>query len=167
MAGIKHDYSITDIKYMKEALKEANKAYTIGEIPIGAVIVQNGRIISRGYNKKELQNDPTNHAEILAIKKASKKLSSWRLNSCDMYVTLEPCTMCAGAIIQARIGRLYFGAKDPKAGAAGSVINIFDVEDFNHKTEIHYGLLEDSCSQILKDFFKTLRDGKPSNINKS
>ena len=160
MIEIIHEYSMTDIEYMKEALKEAKKASDIGEIPIGAIIVQNGKIISRGYNKKELKQDPTDHAEITAIKKACKRLASWRLNGCDMYVTLEPCSMCAGAIIQARIDRLFIGTKDPKAGAAGSVIDIFGVDSFNHKTVVHYGLLEDNCSQILKDFFKVLRTKK-------
>ena len=146
--------------FMREALKEAQKAYIKDETPIGAVIVSEGKIISRGYNLKELTNDPTGHAEISAIKKACKKLGTWRLNECDMYVTLEPCAMCAGAIIQARIGRLFIGTADPKAGAAGSVIDIFSVEKFNHKVDVSYGLLQQECSQILKDFFRELRDRK-------
>jgi len=146
--------------YMKQALKEAKKAYAKEEIPIGAVIVKNGEIIARGHNEKEFKNDATLHAEMTAIKKASRKLRSWRLNGCDMYVTLEPCAMCAGALIQARIRRLYIGAPDPKAGAVGSVLDILGVEKFNHKTEVVYGILEDECSAILKDFFKELRSGK-------
>jgi len=150
--------------FMKEALKEARKAYKKDETPIGAVIVKDGTIIARGHNEKELKKDATLHAEMTAIKKASKKLGSWRLNNCDMYVTLEPCTMCAGAIIQARIRRLYIGAPDPKAGAAGSVINVFTIKDFNHKVEVIHGILEEECSNLLKDFFKELRAkkaGKP------
>jgi len=143
--------------YMNQALKEARKAYEKDEAPIGAVIVKDGRVISRGYNQKELKQDCTLHAEIIAIKRASKKLKSWRLNGCDMYVTLEPCAMCAGAIIQARIERLYIGAPDPKAGAAGSVVDLLGVEKFNHQVPAELGILEDSCSGILKDFFKNLR----------
>lgn len=157
MTDINDKYYSTNVKFMKEALKEANKAANMGEIPIGAVIVHNGKIISRGFNKKEQRQDPTDHAEITAIKRACKKLASWRLSGCDIYVTLEPCTMCAGAIIHARIDRLFIGATDPKAGAAGSVIDIFNVEELNHKVEVHFGLLEDNCSQILKSFFKALR----------
>ena len=142
---------------MKEALKEAEKAYSKDEAPIGAVIVRDGRIIARGHNERETKEDATLHAEITAIKKACRKLGNWRLNDCDMYVTLEPCTMCAGAIIQSRIGRLYIGTADPKAGAAGSVIDVFGVEKFNHRVEVVYGVLEDRCSVILKEFFRELR----------
>jgi tRNA(adenine34) deaminase len=145
---------------MKEALKEAKKAYKKDETPVGAVIVKDGRVIARGHNEKELKNDPTNHAEIIAIRKACKKLNTWRLNECDMYVTLEPCAMCAGAIIQARVGRLFIGTSDPKAGAVGSVIDILGVEKFNHKVDVCYGLLMEECSKILKDFFKELRQRK-------
>lgn len=146
--------------FMKEALKEAKKAYKKDETPVGAVIVKDGKVIARGHNEKELKNDPTLHAEISAIRKACKKLNSWRLNDCDMYVTLEPCTMCAGAIIQARVGRLFIGTADPKAGAVGSVIDILGVEKFNHRVEVYYGLLMEECSKILKDFFKELRQRK-------
>jgi len=159
-AGMKEDVNNLHKWYMKQALKEAKKAYSKDEIPIGAVIVKDGKIISRGHNEKELKSDATLHAEITAIKKASKKLKSWRLNDCDMYVTLEPCTMCAGALIQARIKRLYIGAPDPKAGAVGSVIDVLAVEKFNHKVEVVYGILEDECSAMLKEFFKDLRSGK-------
>jgi len=145
---------------MKEALKEAKKAYKKDETPVGAVIVKDGKVIARGHNEKELKNDPTLHAEISAIRKACKKLNSWRLNDCDMYVTLEPCAMCAGAIIQARVGRLFIGTTDPKAGAVGSVVDILGVDKFNHRVEVSYGLLMEECSKILKDFFKELRQRK-------
>ncbi|MGI6777420.1 MAG: tRNA adenosine(34) deaminase TadA [Acetivibrionales bacterium] len=147
-------------RFMNEALKEAQKAFKKDEAPIGAVIVKDGCIIGRGHNEKELKQDSTLHAEITAIKKASKKLGSWRLNDCDMYVTLEPCTMCAGAIIQARIRRLYIGTPDPKAGAAGSVIDIFGEERFNHRVEVIWNILREKCSQMLKDFFQQLRERK-------
>jgi len=145
---------------MKEALKEAKKAYKKDETPVGAVIVKDGIVIARAHNEKELRMDPTLHAEISAIRKACKKLGTWRLNDCDMYVTLEPCAMCAGAIIQARIGRLFIGALDPKAGAAGSVVDLLSVQKFNHRVEVSYGLLTEECSKILKDFFKELRQRK-------
>ncbi len=146
--------------YMAQALKEAGKAGKKGETPIGAVVVRDGRIIARGHNEKELKNDSTLHAEMTAIRKASIKLGSWRLNDCDLYVTLEPCTMCAGAIIQARLRNLYIGTSDLKAGAAGSVIDVFRVEAFNHKVEVSWGLLEEKCSGILKEFFQELRERK-------
>ena len=149
-----------DERYMRQALKEARKAYDKDETPVGAVIVLDGKIIARGYNKRELKEDPTQHAEMDAIRKAAKKLGSWRLVGCDMYVTLEPCAMCAGALIQARLRKVFIGARDPKAGAAGSVIDILAVEAFNHKVEVEYGLLEEECSAILKDFFKNLRKRK-------
>jgi len=145
---------------MKEALKEAKKAYKKEEAPIGAVIVKDGVVIARAHNEKELKKDPTLHAEITAIRKACKKLGTWRLNGCDMYVTLEPCAMCAGAIIQARIDRLFIGTPDPKAGAVGSVVDLLGIQKFNHKVEVSYGLLEEECSNILKDFFRELRQKK-------
>lgn len=154
--------TFTGNTYMNEALKEAKKAYKKGETPIGAVIVRNGEIIARGYNEKELKHDPTMHAEMIAIRKASKKLNSWRLNECDMYVTLEPCTMCAGAIINARIRRLYIGANDPKAGACGSIIDVLSVKDFNHKVEVIYGISEEECSSLLTSFFQDLRTNRIS-----
>lgn len=144
--------------YMKEALKEARKAFDKEETPIGAVIVRDGAIIARAHNEKELKNDATLHAEMTAIRKASKKTASWRLNDCDLYVTLEPCAMCAGAILQSRIRRLYIGAFDPKAGAAGSVVNLLAVEAFNHRVEVYHGILEEECSAMLKEFFKELRE---------
>jgi len=146
--------------FMEQALKEAEKARKKGEMPVGAVVVKDGVIISRGHNEKEAKNDSTLHAEITAIKRASKKLGSWRLTDCDLYVTLEPCTMCAGAIIQARIRNLYIGTSDLKAGAAGSVIDVFRVKEFNHRVDVVWGVLEEKCSSILSDFFKELRRAK-------
>ena len=144
-------------KFMKEALKEAKKAYNKLEVPVGAVIVKDGKIIARAHNLKETKYDTTKHAEILAIQKASKKLESWRLIDCEMYVTLEPCSMCAGALINARIKKVYIGALDEKTGAAGSVLNLFQDYTFNHKVEVEKGVLQTDCEKILKDFFKMLR----------
>ena len=150
--------------FMKEALKQAKKAYNKLEVPVGAIIVKNGKIIARAYNQKESKFDTTKHAEILAIQKASKKLNSWRLIDCDMYVTLEPCPMCAGAIIQSRIKNVYYGTKDEKSGAVGSVLNLFEDYKFNHKPEFKYGILENECSNLLKNFFKDLRKSKKKEI---
>lgn len=144
-------------KFMKEALKEAKKAYDKLEVPVGTVIVKDGKIIARGHNLKETKFDTTNHAEIIAIQKASKKLKSWRLLDCEMYVTLEPCSMCAGAIINSRIKKVYIGANDEKTGAVGSVLNLFEDYKFNHKVEFEKGILKEDCENILKDFFKNLR----------
>ena len=143
--------------FMKEALKEAEKAYNKLEVPVGAVIVKDGKIIARAYNQKESKTDTTKHAEILAIQKASKKLKSWRLIDCEMYVTLEPCTMCAGAIIHSRIKKVYIGAMDEKTGAVGSVLNLFEDYKFNHKPEVEKGILKEDCESLLKQFFKELR----------
>lgn len=147
-------------KYMKEALKQAQKAYDKDEIPVGAVIIKDHKIIARAYNEKEYKLDTTKHAEILAIQKASKKLSSWRLSDCDMYVTLEPCSMCAGALIQSRIRKVYIGTMDVKTGACGSVLNLLEDYTFNHKVEVETGILQPECEQILKNFFKELRQKK-------
>lgn len=147
-------------KYMKEALKEAQKAYIKEEVPIGVVIVKDGKIIARAHNMKEIKKDTIEHAEIRAIKKASKKLDTWRLNDCEMYTTLEPCPMCAGAIIQARIKKVYIGAMDEKTGACGSVLNLFKDYKFNHQVDAQYGVLEEECKNILKEFFKMLRKSK-------
>lgn len=144
-------------KFMREALKEAKKAYEKLEVPVGAVIVKDGKIIARAHNQKETKKDTTKHAEMLAIQKASKKLESWRLIDCEMYVTLEPCSMCAGAIINSRIKKIYIGTLDKKTGAAGSVFNLFEDYVFNHKVEIEKGILQKDCEQILKDFFRELR----------
>lgn len=144
-------------KFMYQALKEAEKAYNKLEVPVGCVIVKDGKIIARAHNLKETKMDTTKHAEILAIQKASKKLKSWRLIDCEMYVTLEPCPMCAGAIIQSRIKKIYYGTNDLKTGAVGSVLNLFDDYTFNHKVEYQDGILQNECENILKDFFKVLR----------
>lgn len=147
-------------KFMKEALKEAKKAYDKLEVPVGAVIVKNGKIVARAHNLKETKFDTTKHAEILAIQKASKKLETWRLKDCEMYVTLEPCSMCAGALINSRIKKIYIGTNDEKTGAVGSVFNLLDDYTFNHKVEYEKGVLKEECEKILKDFFKELRKSK-------
>lgn len=147
----------SDEYFMKEAIKEAKKAYQKNEVPVGAVVVKNNEIVARGHNIKETKKDTTKHAEIIAIQKASKKMNAWRLEDCTMYVTLEPCTMCAGAIIQARLKRLIIGTMDKKTGACGSVLNLIDDYEFNHKVELETGIMETECRQIMKDFFKELR----------
>ena len=147
-------------EFMQVALKEAKKAYKKLEIPVGAVIVKNGEIIAKAHNIKEKKKDTTKHAEIIAIQKASKKLESWRLNDCELYVTLEPCPMCAGAIIQSRIKKVYIGTLDEKTGACGSVLNLFKDYKFNHNVEVEYGILKNECEEILKKFFKELRELK-------
>ncbi len=151
-------------KFMEEALKEAKKAYEKLEVPVGAVIVRNGKIIAKAHNVKETSTDTTKHAEIIAIQKASKKLKNWRLLDCEMYVTLEPCSMCAGAIINSRIKKVYIGTNDYKTGACGSVLNLFEYK-FNHQVEYETGILEEECENILKDFFKVLRASK--NVQKN
>lgn len=150
-------------KFMREALKEAKKAYDKLEVPVGCVIVKDGKIIARGHNVKETKKDTTKHAEMIAIQKASKKLDSWRLLDCEMYVTLEPCSMCAGAIINARIKKIYIGTLDEKTGACGSVLNLLADYPFNHKVEVKTGILKNDCEKILKDFFKELRESKNRN----
>lgn len=147
-------------KFMKEALKEARKAYNKLEVPVGCVIVKDGKIIARAHNLKETKKDTTNHAEILAIKKASRKIGEWRLIDCEMYVTLEPCPMCAGAIINSRIKKLYIGTLDEKTGAAGSVLDLFNDYVFNHKVDVNIGILAHECKSILKEFFKDLRKSR-------
>ncbi len=147
-------------KFMKEALKEALKAYDKLEVPVGVVIVKNDKIIARAHNIKEEKQDTTKHAEIIAIQKASKKLSNWRLTDCEMYVTLEPCSMCAGALIQSRIKKIYIGTMDQKTGACGSVLNLLEDFTFNHKVEVEKGILQNECEDILKKFFKELRQMK-------
>ena len=144
-------------RFMEEALKEAKKAYIKDEVPVGAVIVKDNKIIARAHNVKELKQDGTMHAEIIVIKKASKKLNNWRLIDCEMYVTLEPCAMCAGAIISSRMKKVHIGTDDPKAGAVGSVLNLFEDYVFNHKVEYEKNILEKECKGILQDFFKELR----------
>ena len=154
-------------KFMKEALKEAKKAYDKLEVPVGAVIVKDGKIIARAHNLKETKLDTTKHAEILAIQKASKKLKSWRLLDCEMYVTLEPCSMCAGAIINSRIKKIYIGTLDEKTGVAGSVLNLFEDYTFNHKVEVEKGIMKEECENLLKSFFKMLRKLKKEEKNKN
>ncbi len=146
-----------DERFMKAAITQAKKAAAIGEVPIGCVIVYDHKIIGRGYNRRNTDKSTLSHAEITAIKKASKVLDDWRLEECRLYVTLEPCQMCAGAIIQARIPTVVIGAMNPKAGCAGSILNLFTVEKFNHQVETVYGVMEEECSRILKDFFTDLR----------
>lgn len=146
-----------DEKYMKEAIKQAKKAYALGEVPIGCVIVHEDKIIGRGYNRRNTDRNTLAHAEITAIKKASKKMGDWRLEGCTLYVTLEPCQMCAGAIIQARISRVVMGSMNPKAGCGGSILNILEMPQFNHQALVTRGVLEETCSAMLTDFFKELR----------
>ena len=147
-------------KYMKEALRQAKKAYALGEVPIGCVIVYGGKIIGRGYNRRNTDKNTLAHAEITAINKASKKLGDWRLEGCSLYVTLEPCQMCAGAIVQARIPRVVVGCMNPKAGCAGSILNLLDMPEFNHQVELTTGVMEEECSQMMKSFFKELREAR-------
>ena len=144
-------------KFMKEALKEAKKAAEKLEVPVGCVIVKDGKIIARAHNLKETKTDTTEHAEIIAIQKASKKIDAWRLLDCEMYVTLEPCAMCAGAIIQSRIKKVYIGTMDAKTGACGSVLNLFNDYKFNHKVDLETGIEKEECEKVLKNFFKELR----------
>lgn len=149
-----------DLKYMKQAIRLAKKAAAGGDVPIGCVIVYEGKIIARGYNRRNVDKTTLAHAEILAIKKASKVIGDWRLEDCTMYVTLEPCQMCAGAIVQARIPRCVIGCMNPKAGCAGSILNLLDIKEFNHQVEVKRGVLEEECSTLLKDFFAKLRSDK-------
>ena len=146
------------IKYMKEALKQAKKAYALGEVPIGCVIVYEDKIIARGYNRRNTDKNTLAHAEITAINKASKVIGDWRLEECTLYVTLEPCQMCAGAIVQARIPKVVMACMNPKAGCAGSILNILDMPQFNHQVEMTKGVLEEECSRMLKEFFIELRE---------
>lgn len=147
-------------RYMQEALAEAKKAEVMGEVPIGAVIVLDGKIIGRGYNLRETNHDPTAHAEMIAIREAAEHVGGWRLNDCILYVTLEPCPMCAGAIIQSRIKQVVYGTEDPKAGCAGTLMNLLEDDRFNHQTEIVTGVCKEECSTILTHFFRSLRQKK-------
>ncbi len=151
-----------DEKYMKQAIKQAKKAEENKDVPIGCVIVHDGKVIARGYNRRNMDKTTLAHAEILAIKKASKTLGDWRLEECTMYVTLEPCQMCAGAIVQARIPRVVIGCMNPKAGCAGSIINLLDMKQFNHQVEVERGVMEEECSMMMKNFFSWLRESKKS-----
>ena len=149
-----------DEKYMRAAIGQARKAGAIGEVPIGCVIVYEDKIIARGYNRRTIDKNVLSHAEIIAIKKACKKMGDWRLEGCTMYVTLEPCPMCAGAIVQARIPKVVIGCMNPKAGCAGSVLDLLHEDGFNHQVEMESGVLEEECSWLMKDFFKALREKK-------
>ncbi len=144
-------------RYMREALRQARKAYSIGEVPIGCVIVYQDKIIGRGYNKRNKNKTTLAHAELLAIERASKTMGDWRLEDCDMYVTLEPCQMCAGAIVQARIRQVVVGSMNPKAGCAGSILNLLQMKEFNHQVGLITGVMEEECTAVLQDFFRELR----------
>ncbi|MGI6735269.1 MAG: tRNA adenosine(34) deaminase TadA [Bacilli bacterium] len=147
----------TDEKYMRLALKEAHKAAALNEVPVGAVIVCNDKVIARGFNKREINNDPLGHAELIAIRKASKKRNNWRLVDCDLYVTVEPCAMCAGAIMWSRFKRVVYGASDPKGGAMGEIFNLFDEKIVNHIPEIKSGVLASECKDLIQSFFRNKR----------
>ncbi|BDF35616.1 tRNA-specific adenosine deaminase [Lachnospiraceae bacterium] len=154
-----------DEKFMKEAIRQARKAYALNETPIGCVIVYEGKIIGRGYNRRNTDKNTLAHAEITAIRKASRKIGDWRLEGCTMYVTLEPCPMCAGAIVQSRMDRVVVGCMNPKAGCAGSVLNVLQTEGFNHQTELTTGVCQEECSGMMKSFFKELRQAKKKKEN--
>lgn len=153
-----------DQKFMKAAIKEAQKAYQLDEVPIGCVIVREEKIIARGYNRRNTDKNTLAHAELTAIKKASKKCGDWRLEDCTMYVTLEPCQMCAGAIVQSRMQKVVIAARNPKAGCAGSVLNLLQMPGFNHQVEIITGVLEEECAAMLSRFFAELREKKRKNL---
>jgi tRNA(adenine34) deaminase len=147
----------TDDQYMKEAIKLAKRAAKRGDVPIGCVIVHEGKIIAKGYNKRNYKKSTLAHAELVAIEKACKVMGDWRLEGCTMYITLEPCQMCAGAIIQARFDRVVIGAMNKKAGCAGSILNLFSVKEFNHQVVTTYGVMEEECSHMMSEFFRELR----------
>ena len=149
-----------DERFMKEAIKQAKKAYKLLEVPIGCVIVHEGKIIARGYNRRNTDKNTLAHAELTAIRKAAKVLGDWRLEGCTMYVTLEPCQMCAGALVQARIDKVYIGCMNKKAGCAGSVLNLLEMQEFNHQVELASGVLEEECSEMMKQFFREMRKKK-------
>lgn len=150
----------TDETYMREAIRQAKKAYALGEVPIGCVIVYKAKIIGRGYNRRTIDKNTLAHAELTAIRKASRKMEDWRLEGCTLYVTLEPCQMCSGAIVQSRMDRVVIGCMNPKAGCAGSILNLLQMEEFNHQVDITTGVLGEACSQMMKDFFRELREKK-------
>jgi tRNA(adenine34) deaminase len=151
---------VTDEQYMRVAIEQAERALEKDEVPIGAIIVYRDEVIASGFNVRELSQETLSHAELIAIQQANKKIGSWRLEECSLYVTLEPCPMCAGAIVQSRIKRVVYGAKDPKAGCAGSLMNLLDDQRFNHQVEVVSGVMENECSQLLTSFFKALRERK-------
>lgn len=154
-------------KYMKEAIRQAHKAWKLQEVPIGCVIVKDGKVIARGYNRRNTDKNTLAHAELLAIRKASRAVGDWRLEGCTMYITLEPCQMCAGAIVQARIPRVVIGSRNPKAGCAGSILNLLDIPEFNHQVELTEGVLEEECSAMLTEFFRGLRERRKKVLTKS
>lgn len=153
-------------RFMKAAMREAKKAYALDEVPIGCVIVRDGKIIARGYNRRNTDKNTLAHAELAAIRKASRKTGDWRLEDCTMYVTLEPCQMCAGAIVQSRLKRVVIASMNPKAGCAGSVLNLLQMSAFNHQVEITRGVMEEECSSMLSDFFRQLRERKRAQLDK-
>ena len=155
-----------DEKYMKEAIRQARKAWKLTEVPIGCVIVKEDKIIARGYNRRNTDKNTLAHAELLAIRKASKAAGDWRLDDCTMYITLEPCQMCAGAIVQARIRRVVIGSRNPKAGCAGSILNLLDIPAFNHQAELTEGVLGEECSALMTDFFRELRERRKKSLTK-
>ena len=148
---------------MREAIRQARKAYALDEVPIGCVIVYEGKIIARGYNRRNTDKNTLAHAELIAIRRASRKLGDWRLEGCTMYITLEPCQMCSGAIVQSRMTRVVVGCMNPKAGCAGSILNLLQMPQFNHQVELTTGVLEEECSQMMKTFFKELREKRKKN----
>ncbi len=154
-----------DERFMKAALAQARKAYALDEVPIGCVIVYEGKIIARGYNRRNTDKNTTSHAEINAIRKASKRLGDWRLEGCTIYITLEPCQMCAGAIVQARITRAVIGSMNAKAGCGGSILNLLEMPQFNHQVEVTRGILQEECSSMLSEFFRELREKKKAEKN--
>ncbi|MBR7554268.1 tRNA adenosine(34) deaminase TadA [Allobacillus sp. GCM10007491] len=155
-----------DIYWMEKAIEQAKKAEAINEVPIGAVIVHDGEVIGKGYNRRETDQHSLAHAEMMAIQEANQTIGSWRLENSTLYVTLEPCPMCAGAIVQSRIPRVVYGAADPKAGCAGTLLNLLDEKRFNHQSEVISGVLQEQCSELLKTFFKNLRNQKKKNADK-
>ena len=155
---------MSDVKFMEAAIEEAQKALTLNEVPIGAVIVYNDEIIARGYNLRESSQTTLSHAELIAIQEANEKIGSWRLEDCTLYVTLEPCPMCAGAIVQSRIKRVVYGATDPKAGCAGTLMNLLNEPRFNHQVELTAGVLQTECAALLTDFFRALRKRKKQSV---
>ena len=155
-----------DEKFMREAIRQAKNAYALDEVPIGCVIVYEGKIIARGYNRRNTDKNTLSHAELIAIKKASRKLGDWRLEGCTMYITLEPCQMCAGAMVQARVTEAVIGSMNPKAGCAGSVLNILEMEGFNHQVNVRRGVMEEECSRMLSGFFRELREKKKAEKNR-
>ena len=147
-------------RFMRQAITQAKKAEKLMEVPIGCVIVYEGKVVARGYNRRNTDKNTLSHAELNAIRKASKKLGDWRLEGCTMYITMEPCQMCAGAIVQSRITRAVIGSMNPKAGCAGSILNLLDMPEFNHQVELTTGVMEEECSQMMKSFFKELREAR-------